>query len=384
MSSMTTEYDTPYGCNASDTIKINSNAKFDRIYLISGLRRSGNHLLLQILNCSFDENSILFINDFPSMLNDDIDNQEEQFDLFKTKKEFRKFLVTISYGSSTFKCSSGIGSTKLLNKNIIDDLENQSQWTVQEKKILIMSFEDQYIFRMNEIADSLKQHSDNIFKIIAIRDILNCFSSRIKAQCDRNTKYDGKIEPVFKKNVERGGYFKTDFETVKIWKEHLYKCYYKNDTNDEYIVFNYNNFLCSDENKRKIFDKLEIPYNSQLFQYTSTFGQGSSFGSAESVVSPIVEYFGRFGQKICEKQLTVFFKSIFTDKILINEYLKKYFNMELIPSENNTYNLKICDVPEPIIVDMSEIMTGGNAEIYYKHKYIKYKNKYNGVKHLHN
>lgn len=160
---------------------------------------------------------------------------------------------------------------------------------------------------MNEIADSLKEYSYNIFKIIAIRDILNCFSSRLKAQCDRNTKYiDGKILPTFKKNVERGGYFKTDFETVKIWKEHLYKCYYN--TNDEYIVFNYNNFLCSDDNKRKIFDKLDIQYNSQLFQYTSTFGQGSSFGSAENVVSSIVEYFGRFGQKICEEKLNTFLR----------------------------------------------------------------------------
>lgn len=91
MSLVNTEYDTPYGCNANDTIKINTNAKFDRIYLISGLRRSGNHLLLQILNCSFDDNSILFINDFPSMLGDDIDNQEEQFNLFKTQKHFANF-----------------------------------------------------------------------------------------------------------------------------------------------------------------------------------------------------------------------------------------------------------------------------------------------------
>lgn len=57
--------------------------------------------------------------------------------------------------------------------------------------------------------------------------------------------------------------------------------------------------------------------------------------------------------------------------------------MELNSGENNIYNLKICDIQEPIIVDMSEIMIGGDSD-YYKHKYIKYKNKYNNLKQSHN
>lgn len=69
--------------NTNDCIQLPKEAVFKKIYLVSGLRRSGNHLLLQILNCSFADHSILFINDFPSLNNNDIEYCSEQFKQFK-------------------------------------------------------------------------------------------------------------------------------------------------------------------------------------------------------------------------------------------------------------------------------------------------------------
>lgn len=371
------EYNTPYNCNIEDIIQIDENAKFERIYLISGLRRSGNHLLLQLLNCVFDDNSILFINDFPSLMANDSENQEEQYYDFTNEKKFKKALVNISYGHSTFKCEQGQNTTKLMTPNTINNLKNESKnWTIKSKKILIMSFEDQYIFRMDMVENSLKSHCTNIKKIIIIRDILNCFSSRIKALCERNKNYQN-IDPLFEKIVKKGTYFKTDYTTLDIWKEHLYKSYYNN---SEYIVFNYNIFLCDEDKKKELITKLDIKYNPELFKYTSTFGHGSSYDSVQTATNSIIKYYSRFNEPICDNNLKEFFKNIFLDKQIIN-YLNEYFKMKILQIDDNNYMLDICDeTHNKTLIDMKNILNGGKIEQYYKNKYEKYKIKYNNLK----
>jgi hypothetical protein len=240
------------------------------------------------------------------------------------------------------------------------------------------------------------------------------------------------INPLFEKIVKRGTYFKTDYETLEIWKEHLKKCYYEN--NSEYIVFNYNIFLCNEDKKKEIFDKLDITYNPNLFKYTSTFGHGSSYGSTQTVTDSIINYYSRFNEKICEDALKDFFKSIFKNEEIIND-LNTHFAMKLILDDGTKYTLEICngvnnksDEINPtqnntlnstqsntldstqsntlnstqsntlnsaqnntldstqsntlnsIKIDMSDILTGGDTEQYYKNKYKKYKIKYNNLK----
>jgi len=57
-------YYTKYEAKIYDYCVLSPESQFDKIYLVSGMRRSGNHLLLQTIFCSCPDNSILFINDF--------------------------------------------------------------------------------------------------------------------------------------------------------------------------------------------------------------------------------------------------------------------------------------------------------------------------------
>ena len=117
--------------NITNCVKLHKSAKFNKIYLVSGLRRSGNHLLLQILNCSFPDNSILFINDFPSLTNENINFQEEQFNQFEQNGLINKKLITMSYNYSFFLCEKCITNIKkLIDIDDINILESVSEnWT---------------------------------------------------------------------------------------------------------------------------------------------------------------------------------------------------------------------------------------------------------------
>ena len=238
--------------NIDDCVRLHHNVFFNKIFLVSGLRRSGNHLLLQILNCSFPDNSILFINDFPSLRNNDIDHYLEQIIQFKVNGYIKKSLIDISYSSSSFNCGDGITNiSKLIIKNDIDNLyDKSSEWN---DKILIMSFEDQHIKIMDEIANTLNSRCTKLYKIIIIIDILNCFASRFATICDRENKYyyDKSINKLtkdlnFSELIDRGGFFKTDSTIYDIWIEHN-----SYSINSNYITFNYNKFLCFSEDYKK-------------------------------------------------------------------------------------------------------------------------------------
>jgi len=137
----------------------------------------------------------------------------------------------------------------------VNNLTEVSKLWLDRSKILIMSFEDQSIDKMNMIAETLKNRCNKLYKIIILRDILNCFSSRFQALCDRENTYDD-IDNKFYKIVNCGVFFKTDYKTIKLWLEH-----HSFINNSDYIIFNYNMFLCKDINKIAIFDQLDIPFS---------------------------------------------------------------------------------------------------------------------------
>ena len=387
--------------NVDDCVRLHEKSFFNKIYLVSGLRRSGNHLLLQILNCSFSDNSILFINDFPSLKNDD--NYKDQFIQFKKNGYIKKSLIEISYNNSSFFCGADItNKNKLIKIEDINDLYNKSSLWINNKtsiqtnnKVLIMSFEDQHISVMDEISEVLINKCNNLYKIIIIRDILNCFASRFAALCDRDNKYkydlseDKKIPDINYSNlVKLGGFFKTDMDTYNLWLEHNS---YFNNTN--YITFNYNKFLCLSNNyKIDLFNKLDISYNPVLFTEKSTYGQGSSFSLTKEKQD---DYFWRFSSYICSQITnTTIIKKINIDfmtmlKKLLNDpiikiILEKEFNIHIIKMNNiitnkeerfknpPTYTITICS--EKRVVSFPEFLFYMNKYLKYKTKYLEYKN----------
>jgi hypothetical protein len=352
----------------------------------------------------------LFINDFPSLKNNDIDNYMEQFIQFKTNGYIKKSLIEISYNNSSFFCGRAMtNKNKLINKDDIDNLYNKSkEWTDKSKdlnnKILIMSFEDQHINIMDDIAAILKNRCNNLYKIIIIRDILNCFASRFAAICDRDNKYNNndtrlQADINFTELVKRGGFFKTDSTIYDMWLKH--SSYSKN---DDYITFNYNKFLClSEEYKKELFKKLDIEYNELLFKEKSTYGHGSSYNPSNGknmIEIKNDEYFWRFSNNICSQQITngVVIKKINIDfitilnRILIDTIilsrLKDDFFIDITKINNisvkdkynrfkqdSTYNIKICS--EERLLKFPEFLYYKNKYLKYKHKYLEYKKNKN-------
>jgi hypothetical protein len=266
-----------------------------------------------------------------------------------------------------------------------------------------MSFEDQHIKIMDEISNTLISRCIKLYKIIIIRDILNCFASRFAAICDRENKYyhDKSINKLtkdlnFSELINRGGFFKTDSTIFDIWIEHNS---YSIDSN--YITFNYNKFLCfSEDYKKEIFKKLDIPYNELLFKEKSTYGHGSSYNPSNGQIvtkSKNDDYFWRFIDNICLqisdnkiiKKIDINFvrilNRILNDEMIL-EILRNNFVIDItkitnvVPTNKNSkikqepyYKIKICS--EERLIKFPEFL-------YYMSKYLKYKNKYLAYKNL--
>jgi len=365
-----------YNVNIYDYCKLSSDAQFDRIYLVSGLRRSGNHLLLQSIFCSCADQSVLFINDFPSLLGIQFTDEmiELQYRVFLTHGLLRKACIMIPYSDSgKFNCGDG-NANKLIPKTQINNLEEYTKtWTTREK-ILIISFEDQPISNMTRIKELFSKRANKIYEIIIIRDILNCFASRIKACCDRKKTHiafdESSEEYKISESIhKKGGLFVTNTDTLTLWNNHLTHV-----NTGEYIVFNYNKIICSEEEKIALCRNLEIEYNPLHFAETSTFGSGSSYGNSKTIyVDSLLTRFSNI--EFCEKYQEDLLISILGNEEIIR-VLKDTFLLELTQDEQN-FILKICGKPAEKRVNKLTKYVEPESHIggYYA-KYIKYKNKY--------
>lgn len=357
-----------YKAKIYDYCVLSQDAQFDKVYLVSGLRRSGNHLLLQTIFCSCPDNSVLFINDFPSLFGVEYDDThiENQFNVFERVGMFRKSLATISYtDSGKFKCGSE-STNKLIEDENINNLKEITKEWKDRKKILIFSLEDQQIKSMDRIANIFKNRANNIYKIIAIRDVINCFSSRIKAHCDRKKLYanlnsdtiDYKVSQTIR---EKGGLFVTNMDTLGIWLN-----YFEARNNQEYIIFNYNKIIKDDKEKIKLCKKLNIVYNPKFFEEKSTFGKGSSFAPATSEIDKS-STLSQDDKKSLSKRFSGIEYCEEEHKVVIDTIIR--YN-ELVRDVCDYFSLELTDKDKEDILKIVE-QKGG----YYK-KYLKYKNKY--------
>lgn len=356
-------------------------SQFERIYLVSGLRRSGNHLLLQMLACSFTDNRVLFINDIPDAYFDGLDHVEEQFDQFITKGIVSKDLITINYGKSLLKCGKKSNILDcMIPESDIDKLETISTTWTDRTKILIISLEDQEIDRMDQLESAFSDRCHKLYKIIILRDILNCISSRFAFLC-KELDYKNKgiaPTPKYEKLVAKGGFFKTDGDTLNLWGRHVSYV-----DNPEYIIFNYNQFLCSEEFKRELCSRLDIELNPDFYKEIPTFGHGSSYaqgfsGIVQDETIDLKAMFTRFNNTKCkqtisgEKVITVdhnfiqLLRNILSDTRML-ELLRDVFslNIKTLNEEKMIFEVGVCGDRDSIHISIPDLITtlnGGNKK----------------------
>lgn len=210
--------------------------KAKKIYLVNGLRRSGNHLFLGYLISGLKEKTY-FLNNIAShtlstgLIKDYRTNQSNLFDYLISK------------------------NIKNLNKIYYDDNFN-----------LVFSIEDKNVKKMNMFYDILKSRKNKVFKIIVIRDIYNTMSSRLK-KADWN------------KQVDDG--------TINYWND-----LYKESEKKDIITFNYNKFICDKYNYREKLNK-SLSLKNPIISISKASG-GSSFSQGKLISQDKKSYFTRF------------------------------------------------------------------------------------------
>lgn len=208
-------------------------AKSKNIYIVNGLRRSGNHLFLGYL-----------ISGLPG------------------KCYFLNNMKTWMLNKDTFKYKES--ESYLFNKDINEHIMDLKRLEVDNDVNIIISLEDKKYKDMLKFEEKLNSKNNKIIKIIVIRDILNTFASRI-AKANHN-------KPV-------------DNMTVDYWMN-LYE------HSSETITFNYNKFICDkNDYQHKLNKELGLKKPIMAVSHAS---QGSSFNVGSNKEKNLEQYFTRF------------------------------------------------------------------------------------------
>jgi hypothetical protein len=236
------------------------NTRIDRLYLVDGLSRSGNHLLITWLLSSFLENregySVYFLNNiYP----------KSHFHLYNEKKvNIKKIMATSAatrdgddQGMDVNESIRGVLSTKR-------EMEDLLKGKTKHIHVLIMSIENNLV----DILDFYEKRFKNakkVYKIIILRDVLNLFASRLEAE-RKVVKDIQKNNPNFKWHT-----YDTDVLTFMYYLNNIEHSFDK-----KYIAFNYNHFVLDVEYHKKLAKRLDIDYYKTKVLQTK-FLMGSSF-----------------------------------------------------------------------------------------------------------
>jgi len=196
------------------------------IYYVLGLRRSGNHLLISWIISNFK--NVLFFNDLDKKPLIDKKYHENELRTKYIYREKQKFYEDF-------------------NNNL---LCINDEWNNVE--CLILSFEDKSIENFIQVYDFFKIKAEYKYKVIVLRDLLNCLSSRLEGQ---------------ETSVRR---LEADEITLKYWLE-----YYNNTC---CVILNYNQFIFSKKYRNTIKDKVGLTIvPKKILQSVPQFFCGSSF-----------------------------------------------------------------------------------------------------------
>tara|TARA_B100000242_G_scaffold282063_1_gene242997 strand:+ start:832 stop:1689 length:858 start_codon:yes stop_codon:yes gene_type:complete len=278
----------------------------EKIYIINGLARSGNHLFITWLLSTFNNNEVYYLNNI----------KPSHYGLISKKNI--DINIILKYHAVTNDNKYGLKIDKTIRKKLVG-IKDMIKFLYKKKKIkiLIISMENKKINKINMLSNIFIKYN-HIYKCIVIRDILNLFSSRIQSE----------------KKLINKKYYETDKITIEYWLDN-----YNNIKKHNYIVFNYNKFLCYTVSRKSLANKLNIDYNKakitlNLFGLTS----GSSFTNNITNKS---DYFMRW-TKFKNNPLI---KSLIQDNKIINILCKDFsmclnFDKKKIKICKNIYNLE--------------------------------------------
>lgn len=244
----------------------------EKLYLINGLSRSGNHLFIEWLISPFQKNEVYFLNNiYP----------KSHFNLYdKNKIDIVKLMNTSVATSDGFDESKNMGNEKNIEKLVTQkEMLELLKGNTKSIKVLIMSIENNFA----DILDFFQQRFKNakkIYKVIILRDILNLLASRFGAE-QKIIKEIMEERPDFKWHK-----YETDSITFGYWTNNYIKSLSK-----DYIIFNYNKFLLDKDYQKVLAHQLNIPYDkTEIVQ--SKFLKGSSFKDEEN--PDLYKYFMRW------------------------------------------------------------------------------------------
>jgi hypothetical protein len=286
------------------------NNNIENVYIINGLARSGNHLFISWLISSFKNHEVYYLNNVKPTIHGIINNSLDLDTIFK----YHTVTSNNRYGN---KLDNEI-KNKLVNNN------NMKKFLYNRKKIkvLIISMENKKIDKL-DLLSTYFTNAKNIYKCIIIRDIVNLFSSRIESE--KNMKYQRARET----------YYLTDEITIDYWLDN-----YSYINNKNYIIFNYNKFLCYVVTRKTLAKKLNIEYDKTKISLNK-FGvtAGSSFKKNNNINNKS-SYFMRW---LKNKDNKLIINLLDNSKIM--KILCKDFSMCL---NFNTKEIKICKITYPL------------------------------------
>lgn len=263
--------------------------EIEKVYIINGLARSGNHFFISWLISGLKDEKIYYMNNIKLKQHGIIGDRE-----VNDKKILRNHII----------CKDNRYGMKI-EKELRDKLATEKEmrgFIKKRKKIktLIFSMENKKTERMDKVSEIFKRAKKK-YLIIIIRDILNLFSSRIQS------------EKLLKNKKTEGWQYETDIETIEWWMEN-----YKGRRGK--IIFNYNKFLCYKITRETLAKKLDI--NIRKTKITlNKFGltSGSSFKNKKKTEKE--EYFMRWKKNENNKIIKYLLKDKEILKILCKDFL---------------------------------------------------------------
>ena len=241
------------------------NTQIDRLYVVSGLSRSGNHLFLTWLISSFQDGEVYFLNNiipkFYPIKEPNLEYMDMIMEFNATTRDGGRQIESIKEEEIRKKLST--------QQEMRDLLEGKKQ----KIRVLIFSVENKFADSLDEYASRFK-HVGKTYKVLIIRDLLNLVASRLEAERKVIPQLEKERKPFQHMGMNipwKFHSYETDLYTFGYWVN-----LYFSTRNPKYIVFNYNQFILKESNRKELAKKLQIPFEkTQLVQ--SGFLTGSSF-----------------------------------------------------------------------------------------------------------
>ncbi len=285
--------------------------EFEKVYLINGLSRSGNHLFIAWLISSFQDHEVYYLNNvYP----------KKHIGLYNSKKIniehlLKQSVATCDGNDEGLSFDNEIILNKLVYKN---DMIKLLEGKVKKAKILIISIENNFVDILDIVGKKFI-NAKKIYKIIIMRDLFNLMASRFEAE--------SKIIQNITKNIKdfKWHQYNTDIITFGYWINNYINMFNKN-----YISYNYNKFVLDIEHRKELSKLLDIDYDKTLITHPK-FLRGSSFKNNNN--TDVYKYFMRWYSYKDHPLIHFFMNNQELKDVMCNDF---YFCLE-------DHNIKIKD-----------------------------------------